>query len=169
MNKIICYNICMQYLTLYIVLLVLILLSFLRGKGHLFKIIVMVYPTIIIYRAIVEYIGANKINTLFGQNVFINNLIVFLLILIPVYIALMRIVDNYRSHQNIKGVGESVLLSVGIVLLTIGICFHILPDKDVFNLDKPFEVFFQGDLGYLICMTVPMLSVFLMSKRNLLL
>jgi hypothetical protein len=78
----------------------------------------------------------------------------------------MRIVDNYKSHQNIKGIGESVLLSIGIVLLTIGICFHILPDKDVFNLDKPFEVFFQGNLGYLTCMIVPMLSVFLMSKRN---
>jgi hypothetical protein len=156
----------MQYLTLYIVLLVLILLSFLKGKGHLFKIIVMAYPTMIIYKAIVEYFGASKINTLFGQNIFINNLIIFLLVLIPVYIALMRIVDNYRSHQNIKGVSESALLSIGIVLLTIGICFHILPDRDIFNLDKPFEVFFQGNLGYLTCMIVPMLSVFLMSKKN---
>ncbi len=156
----------MQYLTLYIVLLVLILLSFLRGKGHLFKIIVMAYPTMIIYRSIVEYFGPSKINTLFGQNIFINNLIVFILVLIPVYVALMRIVDNYRYRQNIKGVGESALLSIGIVLLTIGICFHILPDKDVFNLDKPFEVFFQGNLGYLTCMIVPMFSVFLMSKRN---
>ena len=156
----------MQYLTLYIVLLVLILLSFLKGKGHLFKIIVMAYPTMIIYKSIIEYDGADKINTLFGQNIFINNLIVFLLILIPVYIALMRIVDNYKSHQNIKGIGESVLLSLGIVLLTIGICFHILPDKDIFNLDKPFELFFQGNLGYLTCMVMPMLSVFLLSKKN---
>ncbi len=156
----------MQYLTLYIVLVVLILLSFLKGKGHLFKIIVMAYPTMIIYKSIIEYVGADKINTLFGQNIFINNLIVFLLILIPVYIALMRIVDNYKSHQNIKGIGESVLLSLGIVLLTIGICFHILPDKDIFNLDKPFELFFQGNLGYLTCMVMPMLSVFLLSKKN---
>lgn len=157
----------MQYLTLYIVLLVLILLSFLRGKGHLFKIIIMAYPTMVIYKALVEYFTPTKINILFGQNIFINNLIVFLLILIPVYIALVRIVDNFKSHQNIKGVGESVLLSIGIVLLTIGICFHILPDKDVFNLDRPFEVFFQGNLGYLTCMIVPMLSVFLMSKKRL--
>jgi hypothetical protein len=156
----------MQYLTLYIVLLVLILLSFLKGKGHLFKIIVMAYPTMIIYKAIVEYFGSSKINTLFGQSIFINNLVVFLLVLIPVYIALMRIVDNYRYRQNIKGAGESVLLSMGIVLLTIGICFHILPDKDIFNLDKPFELFFQGNLGYLTCMIVPMLSVFLLSKKN---
>lgn len=158
----------MQYLTLYIVLLILVLLSFLRGKGHLFKIIVMAYPTIIIYRTIVDYATPKSINALFGQNVFMSNLIIFLLILAPVYVALMRIVDNFRSHQNIKGVGESLLLSLGIVLLTIGICFHILPDRDVFNLDKPFEVFFQGDLGYLVCMIVPMLSVFLLSKRNVL-
>ena len=155
----------MQYLTLYIVLFILILLSFLKGKGHLFKIIVMAYPTMIIYKAIVEYFGPSKINTLFGSNIFINNLIVFLLILFPVYIALMRIVDNFKSHQSIKGIGESVLLALGIVLLTIGICFHILPDKDIFNLDKPFEVFFQGNLGYLTCMIVPMLSVFIMSKK----
>ena len=157
----------MQYLTLYIVLLVLILLSFLRGKGHLFKIIIMAYPAIIIYKAVVEYFGASKINTLFLDSIFLNNLIIFILVLIPVYMALMRIVDNFKSHQNIKGIGESALLSLGIVLLTIGICFHILPDKDIFNLDKPFELFFQNDLGYLTCMVVPMLSVFLLSKRGM--
>jgi len=157
----------MQYLTLYIVLLVLILLSFLKGKGHLFKIIIMTYPTMIIYRAVVEYFGATKINGLFLDSIFLNNLIVFILVLIPVYMALMRIVDNFHSHRNAKGVGESALLSLGIVLLTIGVCFHILPDKDIFNLDKPFEVFFQGDLGYLTCMVVPMLSVFLLSKRGI--
>ena len=157
----------MQYLTLYIVLLVLILLSFLRGKGHLFKLILLAYPTMVIYKAVVEYVGPSKVNTLFGQNIFINNLIVFLLILAPVYIALMRMVDNFRSHQSIKGVGESLLLSLGVVLLTIGICFHVLPDKDVFNLDKPFEVFFQSELGYLTCIVVPMLSVFFLSKRQI--
>ncbi len=127
----------------------------------------MAYPSLIIYKAIVEYFGATKINTLFLESVFLNNLIVFLLVLVPVYIASNRIIDNFNSHKNIRGIGESALLSLGIVLLTIGICFHILPDKDVFNLDKPFEVFFQGNLGYLTCMIVPMLSVFLLSKRGI--
>jgi hypothetical protein len=156
----------MQYLTLYIVLLVLILLSFLRGKDHLFKIIIMVYPTIVIYKSVVEYFTSKKIDALFGSNVFINNLVVFLLILIPVYMVMMRMIETFRVHRNLRGVSESVLLSLGIVLLTIGICFHILPDKDVFNLDKPFEVFFQSNLGYLTCMIIPMVSVFLMSKRK---
>lgn len=157
----------MQYLTLYIVLLVLIFISFLRGKDHLFKIIIMVYPTIVIYKSVVEYFTSKKIDAIFGSNIFINNLVVFLLILIPVYMVMMRMIENFRVHRNLRGVAESVLLSLGIVLLTIGICFHILPDKDVFNLDKPFEVFFQSNLGYLTCMIVPMISVFLMSKRKL--
>ena len=156
----------MQYLTLYIVLLILILFSFVRGKDFLFKIIIMAYPTMIIYRSIVEYFTSIKINTLFGLSVFLNNLILFLIILIPVYIAMHRIIENFRIHHNIKGVMESVFLSLGIVLLTIGICFHILPDKDVFNLDKPFELFFQGNLGYMTCMIVPMVSVFFMSKKG---
>jgi len=58
------------------------------------------------------------------------------------------------------------VLSVGIVLLTIGVCFHILPDKDVFGLDRGFELFFQSSLGYLICVVVPMISVFILSKRR---
>ena len=157
----------MQYLTLYIVLLVLILLSFLRGKDHLFKIIIMVYPTIVIYKSVVEYFTSKKVDALFGTNVFINNLVLFLLILVPVYIVMMRMIETFRVHRNLRGVLESVLLSLGIVLLTIGVCFHILPDKDVFNLDQPFEVFFQSNLGYLTCMIVPMLSVFLMSKKNI--
>ncbi len=156
----------MQYLTLYIVLLFLILFSFVRGKDFLFKIIIMAYPTMVIYKAVLEYFKPKNIDDLFGLSVFLNNLIVFLIILIPVYIAMHRIIESYRIHHNIKGVMESVLLSIGIVLLTIGICFHILPDKDVFNLDKPFELFFQGNLGYLTCMVVPMISVFLMSKKG---
>ncbi len=155
----------MQYLTLYIVLLFLILFSFVRGKDFLFKIIIMAYPTMIIYKSIVEYFTPVKINTLFGLSVFLNNLILFLIVLIPVYISMHRIIDSFRIHHNLKGVLESVLLSLGIVLLTIGVCFHILPDKDVFNLDKPFELFFQGNLGYLTCMIVPMMSVFFMNKE----
>jgi fumarate reductase subunit D len=126
----------------------------------------MAYPTIIIYKAVVDYFGPTKINNLFGISVFMNNLILFLLILIPVYIATHRIVESFRMHHNIRGFSESLLLSIGIVLLTIGVCFHVLPDKDVFNLDKPFELFFQSNIGYLTCMVVPMLSVFLMSKRG---
>lgn len=156
----------MQYLTLYIVLLFLILFSFVRGKDFLFKVIIMTYPTMVIYRAIVEYFKPENIDDLFGLSVFLNNLILFLIILIPVYIAMHRIIEGYRIHHNIKGISESVLLSLGIVLLTIGICFHILPDKDIFNLDKPFELFFQGNLGYLTCTVVPMISVFFMSKKG---
>ena len=63
----------MQYLTLYIVLLTLILFSFIRGKDFLFKMIIMAYPTMVIYKAIVEYVTPQKINTLFGQNIFLNN------------------------------------------------------------------------------------------------
>ncbi len=157
----------MQYLTLYIVLLFLILFSFVRGKDFLFKIIIMTYPTMVIYKSIIEYFGPDKIDDLFGLSVFLNNLILFLIVLLPVYIAMHRIIESYRIHHNIKGISESVLLSLGIVLLTIGVCFHILPDKDIFNLDKPFEIFFQGNLGYLTCMIVPMISVFFMSKKGL--
>lgn len=157
----------MQYLTLYIVLLCLILFSFVRGKDFLFKVIIMVYPTMVIYKALVEYFKPKIIDDLFGLSIFLNNLILFLIILIPVYIAMHRIIENFRIHHNVKGIVESVLLSLGIVLLTIGICFHILPDKDVFNLDKPFELFFQTNLGYLTCMIVPMISVFFMSKKPL--
>lgn len=156
----------MQYLTLYIVLLTLILFSFIRGKDFLFKMIIMAYPTMVIYKAIVEYVTPQKINTIFGQNIFLNNLIIFLLILVPVYISMIRIIDNFRIHHNLKGVFESLILSCAIVLLTIGICFHILPDKDVFNLTKPFEVFFQSKFGYLVSMIIPMLGVFVMSKRG---
>ncbi len=156
----------MQYLTLYIVLLFLILFSFVRGKDFLFKIIIMAYPAIVIYKSIVEYFSAEKINKLLGLSAFLNNLILFLIILIPVYIAMHRIIESYRVHHNVKGILESVLLSLGIVLLTIGICFHVLPDKDIFNLDKPFEIFFQTNLGFMVSMIVPMISVFLMSKKS---
>ena len=67
----------MQYLTLYIVLLFLILFSFVRGKDLLFKIIIMAYPTMVIYKAVLEYFKPKNIDDLFGLSVFLNNLIVF--------------------------------------------------------------------------------------------
>ena len=157
----------MQYLALYIVLLTFILLSFVRGKHILFNIILMTYPTAIIYKAILEYTGSDflyKMN--FGVSTFTMHTALFIVVLIPVYISMMRIVNDFRLYHSLKGVLESIILSVGIVLLTIGVCFHILPDKDVFNLDKGFELFFQSNLGYLVCMIVPMISVFLLSKRR---
>lgn len=157
----------MQYLALYIVLLTFILLSFLRGKHILFNIIIMVFPTAIIYRAMIDAGAGDILNDLnFGASEFTMHLILFLIILAPVYVAMFRITNSFRLGHSLKGAVESVVLSLGIVLLTIGVCFHILPDTDVFNLSKPFETFFQSDMGYLICVVIPMFSVFLLSKRS---
>ncbi len=157
----------MEYLALYIVLLTFILLSFVKGKHMLFNVILMTYPTAIIYKAIIEYAGDDFLNQFnFGVSFFTMHAVLFVLVMLPVYISMIRIVSDFRLHHNLKGVVESIVLSVGIVLLTIGVCFHILPDRDVFNLTRGFEVFFQSNLGYLVCMIVPMISVFILSKRN---
>ncbi len=156
----------MQYLALYIVLLTFILLSFLRGKHVLFNMIIMAYPTIIIYNALID-IGTDKVlkDLNFGASPFMMHLILFLIVLAPVYISMFRITNSFRLGHSLKGAVESIVLSVGMVLLTTGVCFHVLPDTDVFNLSKPFETFFQSDIGYLVCFVVPMFSVFLLSKR----
>lgn len=156
----------MQYLALYVVLFIFVILSFLRGKHVLFNIILMVYPTALIYTAVLGAGGGRWLRDInLGTGMFTSHLILFLIILCPVYISMMRITSSFHLGHSLKGVVESVVLSLGIVLLTIGVCFHILPDTDVFNLSRPFESFFQSDLGYLVCVIVPMISVFLLSKR----
>ncbi len=127
----------------------------------------MAYPTAVIYKALIEYGGVKMISALnFFGNAYIVHILLFILILIPVYISMYRITNEFRLHHSLKGAVESVLLSVGIVLLTIGISFHVLPDTDVFNLVGKTENFFQSNLGYLVCMIVPMISVFFLSKRH---
>ena len=156
----------MQYLALYIVLLAFIILAFARGKNALFNIIIMAYPTMIIYKAILESGGEKIIQDAgIGLSDFTTHLILFLIVLYPVYVSLIRIVDNFKIKHSLKGMMESIILSVGIVLLTIGVCFHVLPDKDVFNLANPLEDFFQSAMGYLICVVVPMISVYVLSKK----
>ncbi len=157
----------MEYLALYIVLLTFILLSFVRGKHVLFNIIIMTYPTIVIYNTVLQAGGNKMLAGLdVGLSMFTLHLILFLVILCPVYISLFRIVNQFKLTHSLKGVVESVLLSVGIVLLTIGVCFHVLPDTDVFNLTRPFETFFQSATGYFVSVVIPMLSVFLLSKQK---
>lgn len=132
----------------------------------LFNIILMTYPTAVIYKAILEYAGTDFLDKMnFGASIFTMHAALFVLVLLPVYISMIRIVNEFKLHHSLQGVVESIVLSLGIVLLTIGVCFHILPDKDVFNLGKPFEAFFQSNLGYLTCMIVPMISVFILSKQ----
>ena len=157
----------MQYLALYIVLFVFVMLSFLRGKHVLFNIILAAYPASVIYKAIVEYGGSSMIDTLnVSGSTYTVHLVVFLLVLLPVYVSMHRIVTEFRLRHSLKGATESLILSVGIVLLTIGISFHVLPDTDIFNLAGKTERFFQSDLGYLLCMIVPVIAVFLLSKRH---
>lgn len=157
----------MQYLALYIVILLFILLSFVRGKHILFNIIITAYPTAVIYKAIIEYGDRGIIDAFsFIGDSYTVHVFLFVLILIPVYMSMYRIVNQFRLHHNFKGVIESILLSVGIVLLTIGISFHILPNSDIFNLATKTEIFFQSDFGYLLCMIAPMISVFLLSKHR---
>jgi uncharacterized membrane protein YcaP (DUF421 family) len=87
----------MQYLALYIVLFILTLLSFLKGKHILFNIILMVYPTAVIYKGLLEYTGSDFLRKMnFGVSDFVMHLVLFLVILIPVYVSMIRIVNEFR-------------------------------------------------------------------------
>ena len=104
----------MQYLTLYIVLFVLIFLSFMRGKHILFNLILIVYPTAVIYKGLLEYTGTDFLQKMnFGVSDFTMHLVLFICILLPVYISMMRIVNEFRLRNGYRKPEEYNLFSYG--------------------------------------------------------
>ena len=155
----------MTNIILILVLLVLAIFAYFKGKGLLFGVITAFYPAIAVYKAFpyVEQFVLAKANSL---QIFLSHLGIFIVIFLPIFFAVSRITKSGSSRTGIKGVLDSILLSASLVSLTIVLCLHILPERDIYNMTAPLLSFFNSELGYFISLVIPLGAIYYLSKKS---
>lgn len=152
-------------LALIIVIALLTALTFYKGKGILFSIIVSFYPAAMLYAAFpykAKFLFFNDNN----EQIFYSHALIFGIFFVLAFIIANRLIFSDGTRTGIMGFVDALLLSASVVLLTLALSFHILPYRDVYNLGAQFQTFFSGSLGYFISVLAPMAVVFTMTGRR---
>ncbi len=152
-------------IALIIVLILLGILAFYKGRGVLFCIISSFYPSIILYQ-----LFPYKKNFIFftstKDQLFISHALIFLVFFLLSYFIMNRTTHASSLIRGVSGLIDALLLSVSITALTVVLCLHVLPTRDIFNLSGSVERFFISDLGYFLSLLVPMAVVYHLSKKT---
>jgi hypothetical protein len=152
-------------LTLIVVVAVLTALSFYKGRGTLFSLIVSFYPASIMYAAFPykeKFLFFNDSN----QQIFYSHALIFLIFFFLSFLVARRIVYSTGTRSGIIGFFDALFLSVSVVLLTVALTFHILPYQDIYNLAAQFQNFFSSSLGYFVSILCPIVVLYAMTGRR---
>jgi hypothetical protein len=151
-------------LALGIVVLLLTVISFYRGRSVLYSIIIAYFPAAVLYDAF-----PYKQEMLFfksnADQLFYSNLIIFLIFFCLAFFGAIRIIHSEGSRAGFHGFIDSLVLSVSVVLLTTALTFHILPYRDIYHLGSFVQGFLSGKLGYFVSMLVPVVTIYWMTRR----
>lgn len=152
-------------ITLLIVIAVLTALSFYKGKSTLFSIIVSFYPAAIFYESFPyksNFIMFKDTNL----HVFYSHAIIFAVFFVLSFMIARRIVHSDGMRSGFVGFLDALFLSASVVLLTMTLCFHTLPYRDIYNLGAQFQNFFSSSLGYFVSAFIPVVVLFWMTGRR---
>lgn len=152
-------------ITLAITIALLTALSFYKGKGTLFSIIVSFYPAAIFYSAFPyksKFIFFNDSSI----QVFYSHALMFGVFFALSFFVARRIVHSDGTRSGFVGFLDALFLSISVVLLTVALSFHVLPYRDIYGLGAQFQNFFSGSLGYFISVLMPMVVLYWMTGRR---
>ena len=155
----------MTNIILVAVLLILAVFAYLRGKGLLFSVITAFYPAIAVYKSF-PYLEQFIVAKASSLQIFLSHLGVFIVIFLPIFFAVSRITKAGSSRSGIKGVIDSILLSASVTCLSIVLCLHVLPERDVYNMTSVLLNFFNSNLGYFISLVFPLGVIYYLSKKS---
>ncbi|MCF7865097.1 MAG: hypothetical protein K9M11_01140 [Candidatus Pacebacteria bacterium] len=152
-------------ITLIVVIAILTALSFYKGKSTLFSLIVSFYPAAILYASF-PYKAKFILFKDSGEHIFYSHAIIFGIFFILSFLIARRIVHSSGTRSGIVGFLDALFLSASVVILTLALCFHILPYRDIYNLGAQFQNFFSSSLGYFVSVFIPMVVVYGMTGRR---
>jgi hypothetical protein len=148
-------------------LVVLVILTFYKGRGIMYSIIIAFYPTAVIYASIpavyLTMITAVK-DTSF--HIYLSLAFVFLVIFALVFLVTRRLSHYEGARGGIAGFVDALLLSVSVILLVMTITFHVLPARDIFSLTTDIRAFFTSGIGHLVCVLAPIVVLLTMTRRG---
>lgn len=155
-------------------LVLLVVLTFYKGRGLMYSLLIAFYPTAVIYGVLAnDYIIGGKgvlEKLIFLKDTALQNYLshagVFIVIFILVFLVTHRLSHYEGARGGIAGFVDALLLSLSVMLLVMAITFHILPARDIYSLTKDIRDFFVSGLGYFICVLAPIIVLLVMTRRR---
>ena len=148
-------------------LVVLVALTFYKGRGLMYSLIIAFYPTAVIFSAIpAQYLTKLTFVKDTAFHVYLSEAFIFLIIFALVFLVTRRLSHYEGARGGIGGFIDALLLSVSVILLVMTVTFHILPARDIYSLTADIRDFFTSDLGHFVCVLAPIVVLLTMTRRG---
>ena len=150
----------MGNLTLIIVIALLTLIAFYKGRYALYLLLVSYFPAAAMYSAFVDWpISRQFITSTFFNGNFSGRLLVFIIFFAIALLAMRKIIRYEGLRFGTKAVIDSGILAVGLACESLALTFHVLPDRDIYHLSAGLENYFNSPSGYFLLIMIPVLGI----------
>ena len=153
-------------IALIVTLVVLVGLTFYKGRGLMYSLIIAFYPTAVIFDSFRPYLAKVIIAKDTAFHMYLSQALVFLVIFALVFLVTRRLSHYEGARSGIASFIDALLLSASIILLVMTITFHILPATDIYSLTADIRDFFKSGLGYLVCVLAPIVVLLTMTRQG---
>lgn len=154
-------------IALLVTLVVLVGLTFYKGKGLMYSLIIAFYPTAVIFAAYKEYLPKYlKLVSDTSFHVYLSEAFIFLVIFVLVFLVTRRLSHYDEPRSGIAGFIDALLLSVSVMLLVMTITFHVLPAMDIYSLTADVRAFFVSSQGNFVCVLAPIVVLLTVTRRG---
>lgn len=147
-------------------LVVLVILTFYKGRGVMYSMIIAFYPTAVIFASFKAYMPNFKIVNDTAFHIYLSQAFIFLVIYALVFFVARRLSQYEGARSGVAGFVDALLLSVSVMLLVMTVTFHVLPARDIYSLTVDIRAFFTSDLGHLVCVLAPIVVLLAMTRRG---
>ena len=147
-------------------LVVLVGLTFYKGRGVMYSLIIAFYPTAVIFASFRAYLPNFKIVNDTSLHIYLSQAFMFLVIFALVFLVTRRLSHYEGARGGIAGFIDALLLSVSVILLVMTVTFHVLPARDIYSLTADIRAFFTSDLGHFVCVLAPIVVLLTMTRRG---
>lgn len=95
-----------------------------------------------------------------AEQLFWNNLAIFLILLVPIYLLVNKYVSPPYSRGSMRH-ARVVLLSVALIGLVLAMLYHIIPLEPIFDLPSYVDKFFSSETALTLWLIIPLLALFI--------
>ncbi|MFT5179505.1 MAG: hypothetical protein ACI9GH_000031 [Candidatus Paceibacteria bacterium] len=150
----------LAFLTLDVIILIAIAvlffaLSMYAGKKVLARLILLFYPTTLIFENL-PYVSLENIYARIGA---------WALIFVILFFLLEKNTGAKKLYSGGRKFLDGVILSIAATVIVLVLYYHVLPIGQIYSFSLPFSEFFTSKVPYGVWIAIPLLS-FLLTNRS---
>lgn len=158
-------NVIPENLTLGIVILVMTLLAFYKGRKILYGLLIAFFPAVMIYQSFTNWHPiVSALPDGFFKDSFVNRLGFYIVIFIFIFYIINKIIGFEIVRHGLHKVLDSIFLSLGLVSESFILIFQTLALPDFYHLSSPIEGFIASSSGVVIMLIIAVFSLLYSSR-----